>query len=351
MIAQTRMMRAMAVAFPHRNLGALQELAARLLDARKARTDLAVLARDLLLGFHDVCTYGGLDRVLGELAGELPALDLSDRAALADHEPLAGALVAQLDKIALDGGGPRNVRPRQVAECVVAALQLAVTEEPDRSVTLGDDVRTAVVAAIASVVDVELAPPQIREVIVADARARTEERFHPSFSKIVAQLDDRGLSLVKTPKVPIDALHAVQRALSDARDAVITRVAGAAIDRVHAVIARADADAAARFDLPITLHATPRQVAILRACDPRAGKTPVVVARSLLVSLTELVPITWRAAEQKVQTYAASKTFAVGEAIEHPKFGRGEVKALNANRIEVEFADGKHTLVHVPPRR
>ena len=127
-------MRAMAVPFPHRNIGALQELASRLLDARKAHTDLAVLARDLLLGFYDICAYRGLDRVLAELATEVPTLDVSDRAALADHEPLARALVAQLETIDLDGGGPRNVRPSQTAECVVAALQLTVAEEPDRSV-------------------------------------------------------------------------------------------------------------------------------------------------------------------------------------------------------------------------
>ena len=341
----------MTVEFPQRYIVALQELAARLVDGRKARTDLAVLARDLLLGFHDVCTYAGLDRVLGELDRAFPPLDVSDRAALADHETLARTLVARLEEINLDGGGPRNAKPRQLADCVVAALELKLVEEPDRSVTLGDDVRTGVVAAIAGVVDLELAVPKIREAIVAEARARTEERFHASFGAIAAQLDERGLHLVKTPKVPIDALHAAQRALIDARTAVIERVARAAIDRAQAVIARADADAAARIDLPITLRSTPREVAILRACDARVGKTPTLVAQSLLASLTELVPITWRAAEQKVQPYAANRTFAVGDVIEHPKFGRGTVVSGLAQRIDVEFADGKHTLVHVPPRR
>jgi hypothetical protein len=37
--------------------------------------------------------------------------------------------------------------------------------------------------------------------------------------------------------------------------------------------------------------------------------------------------------------------------IEHPKFGRGTIVSMLANRIDVEFGDGKHTLVHVPPRR
>jgi len=341
----------MTVEFPQRHVVALQELAARLLDSRKVRADLAVLARDLLLGFHDVCSYVGLDRVLGELERAFPPVDVSDRAALADHEALARTLVARLESIDLDGGGPRNAKPRQLAECVVAALQLTLVEEADRSVTLGDEVRTGVVAAIAGVVDLELAVPKIREAIVANARARTEERFHASFGTIAAQLDERGLRLVKTPKVPIDALHAAQRALNEARTEVIGSVASAAIDRAQAVIARSDADAAARIDLPITLRSTPREVAILRVCDPRVGKSPPHVAQSLLASLTELVPITWRAAEQKVHPYAANRTFVVGDVIEHPKFGRGTVVSGLAQRIDVEFADGKHTLVHVPPRR
>ena len=48
--------------------------------------------------------------------------------------------------------------------------------------------------------------------------------------------------------------------------------------------------------------------------------------------------------------YSATRTFAVGDLIEHPKFGRGAVVSRLARRIDVEFADGKHTLVHVAPR-
>ena len=71
----------------------------------------------------------------------------------------------------------------------------------------------------------------------------------------------------------------------------------------------------------------------------------------MLESLTELLRLTWRAVEQQAVPYGASKTFAVGDLIEHPKFGRGSVVSLSAQRIEVEFADGKHTLVHVPARK
>jgi len=51
-----------------------------------------------------------------------------------------------------------------------------------------------------------------------------------------------------------------------------------------------------------------------------------------------------------VHPYAASRTFAVGDVIDHPKFGRGTVVSRLAQRIDVEFADGVHTLAHVAPR-
>src|SRR5258706_8446364 len=110
----------MAVEFPQRHIGALQELAARLLDSRKTRTDLAVLARDLLLGFYDICVHSGLDRVLGELDAAFGPLDVSDRAGLADQATLLQAVVARLDTINLHGGGPTNIKPRQIGEGVVA---------------------------------------------------------------------------------------------------------------------------------------------------------------------------------------------------------------------------------------
>ena len=341
----------MAVDFPQLQLLGLHELTARLFDSRKPGSDLKRLARDLLLGFFDVCARAGLDRVMGDLALASPPLDVTDRSALADHEVVFPALVAQLETIDLDGGGPRAAKPRQLADCVVAALGLTLVEEADRSISLGDDVRAEVVAAVASVVDVELAVPRIRETIIAAARARCDESLQAAFTKITAQLDERGLQLVKQPKVPIDAMQAVQRLLFETRNALIDRIGRAALDRAKEVIARADPAAAAGIDLPLTLRATPREVAIVRACDPRVGKTPTQVTHSLIESLTELLRIKWRVAEQPVLPYAASRTFAVGDVIDHPKFGRGSVVSCLAQRIDVEFADGKHTLIHVPPRR
>lgn len=328
----------------------MQELAFRLLDSRRSGAALDRLARDLLLGFFDVCVRAGLDRVLVELADELAPLDSAERTALADHEAVSAALVEQLGAIKLDDGGPRSAKPRQVADCVVAALALVVVTEPDLRIAFGDDVRGEVTSALASVVDPALAVPQIRDAIIAEARARCPEAFVAAFAKIAAQLDDRALHLVKPPKVPIDALQAVQQALFEARDAVFARIAGTAIDRAHEVIARASADAAARIDQPISLRATPREVAILRACDARTSKTPARFVQSLVDSLGELARLTWRAPEQPVHPYAASRTFAVGDLIEHPKFGRGTVVARLASRIDVEFADGKRTLAHAAPR-
>ena len=233
-------------------------------------------------------------------------------------------------------------------------LDLTVVETPDDSISLGDDVRVAVTSALASVLDVEMAAPKMRESIIADARARCDDSFHAAFDKIAAALDERALQPVKQPKVPVHALHAVQRALSEARDAFIARVANAAIDRAMAALEAAGAPAtevAARIDRPVTFRTTVRDVAILRANDSRVPRTPSAQARTLLDSLTTLARISWRAAEKPVRPYAASQTFAVGDVIDHPKFGRGSVVSCLATRIDVEFAGGKYTLIHVPPRR
>jgi hypothetical protein len=322
--------------FPQRHVAALHEQAARLFDSRKTGGDLATLARDLLRGFFDVATANGLDGLLTELGA-------TDRTSLEDNEAISAALIAQLQTIHIDGGGPRNQKPRQLVESVLAALGLTVVEEPDRSLSLGGDVRGKVAAAISGVVDAELAVPAIREAIIAEARKRCKEA---TFDKVVAQLDERGAHMMKQPKVPIDAMQHIQRALTEGREAVITRVTNAAFDRAKAILG---GEAAARIDQPVTLRATPRELAAQRAV--RAGLTPAKVTHALLEALTDLVWIAWQAPEQAVVPYAASKTFKIGDLIEHPKFGRGAVVSMLMGRIDVEFPDGKHTLIHVPPRR
>jgi len=318
----------------------------RLLDSRKPKTESTVLARELLAGFFDICMRAGLDRVLVELE-----LDVGDSSSLYDHPTLRPALAAQLDSLNLDGGGPRNARPGQLTQCVVAVLGLTVVDPTEPIINLDHTVRTELVSAVAHVVDPELAVPQIRETIVAKARAQCEPHFLGAFDKIAAHLDERGMRMTKQPKVPIDAAQAVQRLLSDTRNAFLDRVARAAIDRAKDVLARADAEAAERIDRPITHRLTPRDVAILRVSDARVPKTPSAVVESLVDSLTELARLAWSVPERPVRPYAASQTFAVGDLIEHPKFGRGTVLSCMAQRIEVEFADDKHTLVHVGPRK
>lgn len=44
--------------------------------------------------------------------------------------------------------------------------------------------------------------------------------------------------------------------------------------------------------------------------------------------------------------YAAAATFAVGDAIEHPKFGMGMVMRVAGNKIDVRFGDDLRTLIH-----
>jgi hypothetical protein len=339
-----------AIEFPRRHIAQLHDLGARLLDSRKPKSDSEPLARALLAGFFDICMRAGLDRVLAELGAASPPLDIADGSgALADHPAFLPALVAQLGTSALDDGGPRNAKPRQLADCVVAALGLTLADEADRSVTLDDRVRTDAAAAIASVVDVELAVPQIRDAIIAKGRELCDEAHRAVYDKMAAQLDERGLTMTRQPKVPLHSAQAVQRAFAAARDAVIARAGRAAIDRAQEVIARADAAAAARIDEPVTLRLTPREGALLRACDPRVVKTPAHIGAALLDGISELARIAWRAPERVARPYAASQTFAIGELIQHPKFGRGTVVSRMTSRIEVEFADGKHTLAAVNP--
>ena len=338
----------MAIEFPQRYLVALTELAVRLVDSRKPGTELGALARDLYTGFFDVCANNGLDRVLADLEHAFPPLDAADRFALADQPTLAAALVGKLETIDLDGGGPRNAKPRQLADCLVAALELALVEDASPRVSLSIAVRTEVAGAVARVIDGELGGPKLREAVIAEARTRCEPRFAGAFEKLSVQLDEYGLKLVKLPKVPIDALHAIQHVLAEARAAVIDRVGNIAIDRAKDVFARADAESAARVDAPVTLRVTPREVALARA---RGGKSAADIARALADGVAELVPVAWRAAEQVVHAYATTRTFAIGDLIEHPKFGRGSVVGSVGKNIEVEFADGKRNLAHVPPRR
>ena len=320
-----------------------------MLDGRKPGTASDAFARDLLAGFFDTCMRWGLDRVLVDLEQAFPPLDIADRSTLFDHPTLLPAMVAQLDAIDLDAGGPRGARPGQLADCVVAGLGLTLSDEADRTVAIDDQVRIDIAAALASVIDVELAVPQIRDTIIANARERCEPHHLGAFDRICAQLDERGMRMIKQPKVPLDVARAVERVLVDTRNAVVDRVTGAAIDRAKDVLARADAGAAARIDLPITLRLTPRDIAMLRVRDARVPKVPAAVVASLVDSLAELSRVVWRAAERPARAYAPTETFAVGDLLDHPKFGRGSVISCLAQRIDVEFADGKHTLIHMRP--
>ncbi|MEO7095482.1 MAG: hypothetical protein ABI175_19660, partial [Polyangiales bacterium] len=144
----------------------------------------------------------------------------------------------------------------------------------------------------------------------------------------------------------LDAVQAIQQLLFDARFAAIEQGAHAAIDHAKKVLAKASPDAAERLEQPITLKLTPRQVAIRRVADARASKVPSAVAQGLLDALTELAHLAWRSQDRPVRDYAASTTFAVGELLRHPKFGQGSVISVATQRIEVEFPEGKFTLVH-----
>ena len=322
---------------PRRHLVSLQTLAEGVLDRHAIGDDPALLARDLLYGFPDVCNRAGLDGVLVGLA--------------LDEPPVLAALAARLgNKAEFDPRGPRAAQPRQLVECLLAALSLTVIDPPDRTLTLAGALRAEVIAALAGVIDVELAGPHLRDAIVATGRGLCAERYHKVFDRIAAQLDERGLRGTLPAKLPLDAVRAVQQVLIDARGTVIGRAANAAIDRARDVIARANPEAAARLEQPITDRATPRTVAVDRVNDARASKQPAAVVSSLFDSLTELAALAWGVATRTARPYAASHTFAVGDVLDHPTFGRGTVKSVAVQRCEVEFADGTHTLVHARAR-
>lgn len=330
----------MPLEFPRRYVVQVQELGARLLESRKPKTPTDSLARDLLAGFHDICVRSGLDRVLVDLG-----VEIDDASSLYEHETLRPALAKQIDAVDIDGGGPRNAKPRQLADSVVAALGLNLTEEDGRTITLDESVRGEITAAVAAVVNAEL--PKLRDTVIGEGRAACEERYLSAFEKIVAQLDERGLRMMKEPKVPLDASQAVQRLLADTRNVVLGRIASAALDRASAILGRVSPEAVQRIDAPVTHRMTPREVTMRRVCDSRLVKLPAVVVEAIVGALTELAALAWKAAERQARPYKATESFAVGELIEHPKFGRGSVVTVAAQRIEVEFADGKHTLVHV----
>jgi hypothetical protein len=338
-----------AIAFHKRHLVPLQQLASRVLDSRK-HADSKTIARDVLAGFFDACMASGLDLVLVELAQAHPELDTSDRHGLFEHPGVGPAFTAAIAALDLDGGGPRNAKPRQLVDSLVATLGLAVLDEDEPTTTLGDDVRARVVAALASVLDVELAASRHRDAVVTTARAGCEQRYLGAFDRIVAQLDERGMHVAKLPKVPIDAVQAVQQLLIEARQTVLDHAARGAIDRARDVLVGVAPEVAARLDQPVSHRLTPRDVAILRASDPRVPRQPTAVAQALLDGLGDVLRLVWRPAERAVRAYSASQTFAVGELIDHPKFGRGSVTACATQRIDVEFADGNHTLVHVGKR-
>lgn len=317
--------------FPRRHLAQLHEIGARLLDSRKPKSDLEHLARDLYAGFYELCLRCGLDGLAAEIE---PALDNT------------APLVARLQAADVDGGGPRNARPGQLAEAVVGALGLTLVDEADNGIALDDSVRTEVTSVITAAIEPAVALPHLRDSIIAKGKQLCDEQYHKAFDQLSAQLDERGLKLMKLPKVPVDALHAVQRALADARDALIGQAVSTAIDRARQVIERANPDAAARLDQPVTHKLTPREVAIARANDPRVPKQSVALVACVVEAITDMAHLAWQAPEVKARPYGASQKFAVGEVIDHPKFGRGSVVSVLGQRIEVEFPDGKHTLVH-----
>jgi hypothetical protein len=334
------------IALPRRHLAALEDLAAKVLERRGAGCQLDTIARDLLSGFFDVCMDAGLDGVLVELEGAFASLEIADETALSEEPRFQAALTARLsDRRQFDPGGPRAAMPRQLADCLLASLSLTLSDPADRTILLSDAVRREVLSALASAVDAALAVPQVRAAIISTGRALCEPQYLGAFEQLAGQLDERGMRLPPQPTMPLHAVQAVKRVLFDARTEVVERAACDAMDRAIQVLARTNSDAAARIDQPISHRTTPRDASIRRLRSLRVPK-PEVVAESLLASLSELAELAWEEPEPPARTYSPRDTFAVGDVLDHPTFGRGTVQATWERSIDVEFEDGWHTLVH-----
>src|SRR5687767_4115287 len=173
--------------FPQQYLGLLLDLATRIIDSRKPKSELESLARDLLSGFVDICARTGLDAYVED--------DLV--------EAKVPALVAKLKTIDIDGGGPRNAKPRQLVDSLLAALDLTLVEEPDRTITLDGKLRAEVSAALAGALEAELALPKLRDTIISTARVRVEEQYFTAFERLTKELDERGQRITKQLKLPI----------------------------------------------------------------------------------------------------------------------------------------------------
>jgi len=84
------------------------------------------------------------------------------------------------------------------------------------------------------------------------------------------------------------------------------------------------------------------------ACIPSTRQDPRIVVKLRLGFLD--VPRSIARSRRRSTAVASirrARMFALGEMIEHPKFGAGTVTAVSdGGKIDVTFADGKRTLVH-----
>ncbi|MBV8759922.1 MAG: hypothetical protein JO257_21710, partial [Deltaproteobacteria bacterium] len=158
--------------FPRRALPAITDLAVRLLDSRKTGTPSDAFARELLLRVREGFERQGLDGVLAALPAEFD-----------DDRAIEAALASRIEAADLDGGGPRNARPGKVADCVLAALDLALADDTDRPLELDRKQRDELLAAVTQGLDAELAPPRLRDAIISDARTRVAPEHESAFGK------------------------------------------------------------------------------------------------------------------------------------------------------------------------
>ena len=154
-----------AIDFPRTRMASLHELAARVLEKRALAVEGETLARDLFVGFFDVCMRWGLDRVLNDLE---QAFCLSTPPTCSGSPIMpsfeAGSSAARQEvRFRQRGAAKREAAtagrlPRR--RTIAGAGRRAGSD--DRA---GRDVRKEAFASITAVVEVELGVPQVRTTV------------------------------------------------------------------------------------------------------------------------------------------------------------------------------------------
>jgi len=77
------------------------------------------------------------------------------------------------------------------------------------------------------------------------------------------------------------------------------------------------------------------------------GKVSAIEPTYIAVKFRTSGELRWQRVPPDAIAYDMKRRFAIGEAVKHPTFGAGIVRAASHDRVEIEFwSEGQKTLVH-----